>query len=115
MNPGVANRAGFRVQKTTAIYHDYGGFFYRATEKDIRHLKSAVVISIGRRRILYVSHLLLLCQFIKIRRTCFYIVLNKSGIIYFQISLIRDSVCNLPPIIPAATYDSDPLRNKRIM
>ena len=26
MNPGVANRAGFRVQKTTAIYHDYGGF-----------------------------------------------------------------------------------------
>lgn len=27
MNPGVANRTGFRVQKTTAIYHDYGGFF----------------------------------------------------------------------------------------
>ena len=27
MNPGVANRAGFRVQKTTAIYHDYGGFW----------------------------------------------------------------------------------------
>lgn len=26
MNPGVANRAGFRVQKNTAIYHDYGGF-----------------------------------------------------------------------------------------
>ena len=64
MNPGAANRAGFRVQKTTAIYHDYGGFLYRATEKDIRHLKSAVIISIGRRRILYVSHLLLLCQFI---------------------------------------------------
>ena len=115
MNPGAANRTGFRVQKATAIYHDYGGFLYRATEKDIRHLKSAVIISIGRRRILYVFHLLLLCQFIKIRRTCFYIVLNKSGIIYFQIALIRDSVCNLPPIIPAATYDSDPLRNKRIM
>ena len=26
MNPGAANRTGFRVQKATAIYHDYGGF-----------------------------------------------------------------------------------------
>lgn len=26
MNPGAANRTGFRVQKTIAIYHDYGGF-----------------------------------------------------------------------------------------
>lgn len=41
MNPGAANRTGFRVQKATAIYHDYGGFLYRATEKDIRHLKTS--------------------------------------------------------------------------
>lgn len=34
MNPGVANRAGFRVQKTTAIYHDYGGFWRRERDSN---------------------------------------------------------------------------------
>lgn len=36
MNPGVANRAGFRVQKTTAIYHDYGGFLKVKTYFDTK-------------------------------------------------------------------------------
>ena len=68
----------FRIKKRRTVL-TASCVFCIAPLKNIRYLKSAVIISIGRRRFLHVFHLLLLCQFIKIRRTCFYIVLNESG------------------------------------